>query len=343
MTCIYCGAEAASEEHPLPRCLGNFKGFIPLLNRICVRCNALCGQLDEQLCRSGQEAFFRRHLKISGRAEHVEVNPFYRGSSGGGRLEMVGTNQQTGEDKEIELVGPGEIRELRCIKLVAQDGSAHTITIPDGMKPSDFRARVTALGIPSYKQAEICAPIEEREWIESLLEPFSKQKPEWFQPEGPVTYGPFTIKFTVTDRYFRAIAKIGFHYFLTKFHRFRGDEPCFSATRNFILKDCPLDRIPEFVTYSRIQFVQQLRWGDRLRVWGHVLAAESDYVGLRAKVQLFVGPENRSIVYTVRIGQNPSRIHAQEAYADFFAYYPAEERAELDGEVSEMRIVGALS
>ena len=83
----------------------------------------------------------------------------------------------------------------------------------------------------------------------------------------------------------------------------------------------------------------QLRAGGRLSAWGHLIAVESDYTGFRAKVQLFVGPESLSCVYTVQLGKNPSSIHYSEAYGDFFAYYPAEERGEFDGEVYELGAV----
>jgi len=36
------------------------------------------------------------------------------------------------------------------------------------------------------------------------------------------------VELQVTDRYYRAIAKIGFHYFLTQFPAFDGSAPCFS-------------------------------------------------------------------------------------------------------------------
>jgi len=233
--CIYCEADDVTVEHPLPRALGNFKGYVSLADRVCSRCNTICGQLDEQLCRSGSEAFFRKYLGITGRPEHEEVNSFYRGSSGGGRLEMLGTNQETGEERELELVGPKNVRELRCVKLVAEDGSAHTIPIKEGMTPEEFRRKVSALGFKFFRHAYICAATEEIPWMESLFDGFKFEgKTEWTLPTGPVIYGPAAIKFTVTSRYFRAIAKIGFHYFLTKFPRFRGDEPCFSELRNFI-------------------------------------------------------------------------------------------------------------
>jgi len=339
--CIYCGANDLTEEHPLPRGLGKFKGYVPLADRLCCRCNGICGQLDEQLCRCGSEAFFRKFLGISGRPGHNEVNSFYRGSSRGGRLEMFGANHETGEEKELELVAPDSVRELRCVKLVAEDDSEHTIPITDGMTPEEFRKKVTSLGFKLFKHATISAASEEISWVEPLFHGFKIEgKAQWVQPMGPIMYGPFTIKFTVTDRYFRAIAKIGFHYFLTKFPRYREDEPSFSEMRDFIMNDYPLDEIGRFVTTSQEQFAYQLRAGDRLSVWGHLIAVESDYIGFRAKVQLFVGPESRSMVHTVQIGKTPSPIHYSEAYGDFFAYFPIEERGEFQGEVSEL---GALA
>jgi hypothetical protein len=332
--CIYCGSADTTEEHPLPRCLGQFKGYVTLPESVCSRCNGICGQLDEQLCRCGSEAFFRKYLGVSGRASHDDVNPFYRGSSRGGRLEMLGTSHETGEERELEIVAPNEVRELRCVKLVAPDDSVHTIAITDGMAQADFRAKVKALGITVFKHANISAAPEEIPWIESLFEGFKWERgPEWVQPQGPVVYGPSTIKFTVTDRYFRAIAKIGFHYFLTKFPRFHGDEPWFAGIRHFIIGGS-IEEIGQFVTWGHEQFVAPLREGSRLRVWGHFLAAESDYHSFRAKVQLFVGPQSRSLVYLVQLGQNPSRIVASESYADFFVYYAPEDRSEFDGEVS---------
>src|ERR1700732_627354 len=109
--CIYCPNEANSGEHHLPRGVGIFCGYVELSNRVCVPCNNECGLLDEQLCRSGMEAFFRVYLGITGRKEHEKVNPFYRGSAGGGRLEMLGTNQDTGNNVLLELTGENQVRE----------------------------------------------------------------------------------------------------------------------------------------------------------------------------------------------------------------------------------------
>jgi hypothetical protein len=339
MTCIYCSRTDFTPEHHLPRCLGNFKGYVQLGNTICSECNRAFGKLDEQLCRSGSEAFFRKFLGIEGRKKHDSVNSFYRGSSGGGPLEMVGLNHATGQKAELELVGPGNVRELRCVKFVADDDSQHIIRITDGMTPAEFKQRVDALGFKSFKHASISATAEEIPWVESLFEGFKfEKKTEWIQPTGPILYGPFDIKITVTSKYFREMAKIAFHYFLTKFPRFRGNEECFSQIRDFI-RNGTIDDIPRFVTQCRKQFIHQLRSGDRLSAWGHFVTAESNYFDFKGKVQLFVGPENRSTVFTVNLGQNPSPIHYSEGYGDFFAYYPPEERGEFDGEVSALGAV----
>lgn len=338
--CIYCPATDLTQEHHLPRGLGSFKGYVPLADRVCVRHNGICGQLDEQLCRCGSEAFFRKALGISGRKRRDQVNPFYRGSSGGGVLEMTGICQETGEEKELELLGPKSVQELRCVKLTAENDSTYTIRIAPKMTPEEFRLKVKALGIKFFKYVDISAAPEEIPWVESLFEGFqSEGEIEWTQPQGPIVFGPITVKFTLTDRYFRAIAKIGFHYFLTRFSRFRGDERCFSEIRDFIMNSSSFDGIERFVAQGRTQFECSLGKGQMPNAWGHLIAAESDYIGFRAKVQLFIGPERIPRVYTVRLGKNPSPIYYSEAYGSFFAYYPPEERSGFDGEVSELTTI----
>ena len=270
--CIYCGSEEVSKEHHLPRCFGNFKGYVVLDDRVCNQCNGLCGQLDEQLCNSGGESFFRQFLGITGRKSHEKINPFYRGSAGGGRLQMEGRNRETGDTAQLELVPGGKARELRCVRLTADDDSIHVIPILGGMTPQDFRKAFDRLGIKHFKEAQVWADKEEIPWVETLLATLKIQgKTEWSQrSQGPITYGPLDIKFTVTSRYFRDIAKIGFHYFLTRVGGFRGDEPCFSRLRNFIMTDCRIDECKPFVTRNSSQIIDQLQAGARLKAWGHL-------------------------------------------------------------------------
>jgi hypothetical protein len=338
VSCIYCGSADTNDEHHLPRGLGNFKGCMVLTNRVCVRHNQDCGLLDEQLCRSGGESFFRQYLGVTGRKSHTKADPFYRGSAGGGRLVLRGSNQQTGQTTQLELGQEGTVRELRCCCLTADDDSIHVIPITNGMTPAQFRQRFDALKIKHFKEANIFADKEEIPWVNTLLATLNFEKrTEWsLRDPGPITYGPLDIQFTVNNRYFRDIAKIGFHYFLTKMTRFRGDEPCFAEIRRFITSECSIDECTRFVSYSNKQIAYQLQQGARLAACGHILCAEADYLNLTAKVQLFVGPEFLAPVYTVRLGKSPSLIHYSEAVAEFFAYHPQNQRGEYDGEVSDL-------
>lgn len=338
MPCIYCGSTDTSDEHPLPRGLGNFKGYVMLTDRVCKQHNANFGLLDEQLCRSGGESFFRQFLGITGRKSHQKADPFYRGSAGGGRLVLRGTNHQTGETTPLELGPGGNVRELRCCCLTADDDSVHVIAIADGMTPEQFRRKFDELGIKHFKEANVRADKEEISWVNSLLDTikFEKQT-EWsHRGPGPTAYGPLDIQFTVNNRYFRDLAKIGFHYFLTKMSQFKGDEPCFAEIRRFITSESSIDECFRLVQQSKKQIAYQLQQGARLSTWGHILTAEADYLNLSAKIQLFVGPEFLAPVYTVRLGHNPATIHNSKAYADFFAYHPQSQRDEFDGEVSEL-------
>ena len=336
-TCIYCPNDADSEEHHLPKGLGRFKDYVALNDRICSVCNGKCGKLDEQLCGSGIEAFFRKHLEIKGRKKHKKkVNPFYRGSAGGKRLEMVGVNQTTGEPVPLELIRGNEVAELRCVTLTAEDDTPYLITIPDNMTPEQFKQRVDALPVKKFKNCDISARREEAPWVESLVQHGLKceSSPQWTPSAlGPIMYGPTRVKFAVGARYFRCIAKIGFHYFLTKMPQFRGDESCFADIRNFIISDGSLEDCGRFIAYGQ----NPLRDFQRLKYWGHLLLAEVDYLHLRARVQLFAGPGSGTRVYNVALGKNPSLIDYKQSFGDFFGYYPKEERDEFEGEVAELR------
>src|SRR5438552_3966772 len=77
--CIYCiDAAATSREHWIPRGLGTFRGYTPLLDRLCEECNQRLGQeLDEELMRTGPTGFQRALQGVEGRSRHSKVNPFH--------------------------------------------------------------------------------------------------------------------------------------------------------------------------------------------------------------------------------------------------------------------------
>ena len=95
--CIYCESSGPfNEEHPLPRCLGEFRDA-PKLFSVCKKCNHEIGRAEEQFCRASPEAFFRAWFNVEGRSSHEEINPFERGSAGGQAIDFVAMHPEVGK------------------------------------------------------------------------------------------------------------------------------------------------------------------------------------------------------------------------------------------------------
>lgn len=272
--CIYCGSTDFDREHGLSRCLGNFKGYEPLTNRVCRKCNGGFKLLDEQLCRSAGEAFFRQYLGIKGRSGKEKVNPFYRGSAGGKRIELEAVSPNDGKPIALEL-SEGAVRELRHVSIVGEDGIRRVIPIQDGMTPELFRKQFDSLGITSIREARVYADEDEVEWVQGLVTTLGSDITlQWDdQQPSPVTYSGAVITFTITARYFRAIAKIAFHCFLFLVPRFRGDEECFHEIRHFIKTEGNIDGCDQFVS---VDIKSKIYGGWRPAEWGHLVTAEID-------------------------------------------------------------------
>ena len=75
--CIYCGGEADSEEHWLPRALGTFGPLQVLQGVLCNPCNNAIGKVaDEEFLKTGPEATHRQSLGILGK-DGAGSDPFY--------------------------------------------------------------------------------------------------------------------------------------------------------------------------------------------------------------------------------------------------------------------------
>jgi hypothetical protein len=78
--CIYCSGPPDGREHWLPRSLGRFEGFTPLLGRVCNDCDGGLGrELDDEFAHTGPTALFRHIVGVSGyHAEHKKNTFFFR-------------------------------------------------------------------------------------------------------------------------------------------------------------------------------------------------------------------------------------------------------------------------
>jgi hypothetical protein len=334
-TCLYCTNQADSLEHPLSAALGEFQNAPSLENYVCARCNnKRLGLLDEQLSRCGPEAVLRRFFGVEGRQTHDKVNPHYRGSAGGRRLEMKAYDTEMGVEVELECLQE-QVRQSRQIVVVETSGKIHHLPIPEDLRdPEKLRAAYLKLGVTQPADVRVICDPAESVWLEPLIKAAWPSASFGERALGAKNFkGGAVVKLELTDRYFRAIAKIGFHYFLTQFPAYDGSEPCFVDIRNFIIDDRGggLDRVNMFIGQRRNPLLGPMMCGARPDGWrAHVLCAEIRDE-LLAHVQLFVCQEYNAPVYTVRLAANTGNavVHAT---GHIYKYFEQGRRGKFSGE-----------
>ena len=132
-----------------------------------------------------------------------------------------------------------------------------------------------------------------------------------YPPENWITteFSPQQIQLVVNASaaapYFRAVAKIAFHYTLKMFPELTGHEREFDGIKDFIWNGGEISR---FAQQRKDQFVGNFRRGMRPTKWMHILAVERGGGVITCYVQLFVGPRSLPPPYTVSIGRDPSAI-----------------------------------
>lgn len=358
--CIYCPEEGEmSDEHYLPRCLGRFRGYELLNDRVCNGCNNRLSSLDEQFCRSGPEAIIRDMLGIEGRKSHKKISPFQRGSAGADRLTFKG--RAAGEDaaaEEVELDVNREQRSVRRLRqIIFSTGERRVaIRITDDMrKPEQLLAKMKERGVematPADDDTEITtaqitgAALDELEWMRHLLSGLKENmlgEPELRVNEpGQLRV---TMRASPTEKYFRGLAKIGFHYFLKHTRGFHGSEDTFAGIRDFIM-DGKAEDVDRFVSGRTNHLTADIVPGESPAGYRHFLIARADYEQLLCRMQFFIQPKyssaiyriNRFVlpVYTIHLGRNPSRIVYPRASRHYFTYSDEYKREGYDGEMRE--------
>jgi hypothetical protein len=176
---------------------------------------------------------------------------------------------------------------------------------------------------------------EEIEWIERLITETWPMATFGYSGRTGTSYQGATVSVGLTERYFRGIAKIGFHYFLSQICQYSGQEDCFSDIRSFIIEDgTPVDRANEFVGRRQNPLLgNMLNPKVRPDGWrGHLLCAETRPGECLTHLQLFLSEDWQAPIYTVRVAHD-SAIAECSAYGHMYYYYPDGRRGRFSGEV----------
>jgi hypothetical protein len=338
--CIYCDErEATSGEHYMPRCMGKFRNFEQLFGKLCLECNIKIGMLDEQLCRCSPEGFFRIVLGIKGRKYHEQINPFYRGSAGSSPI-IVETEHPTLNCTIFCEVEKGrKAFPARQIIFLDRQGKYHSILITQKIKiAQQLLSELKAKDLVDLQFIECWFAPGEEEWIERLCKEFDAKIDYGNAKQyGDMGQRKLVATFTVNNNYFRAVAKIAFHYFLKHFLQFTGFEKEFDGIKDFIFNGGESEHWVRQIEGSFIVGLEPYITTDR---FGHLLALDKDEHGICAKIHLFIGPgiaPHR--YYEIFIGRNPEMIIYHQGVGHQFVYFDEPEEDGYDGRMDPLRTI----
>lgn len=181
------------------------------------------------------------------------------------------------------------------------------IELHQGMKAPKLRERVIRLAKDrSYTMRFNIDEKRTPHWLPIIEEAWPGVRIQQTDPiEAGIHRVPVRHRFEVNEHTFRALAKIGFHYFLSHTRRgLVGSEPCFAEIREFIRHGG--DWRPFFTQTSPIRMPFGPVPGKGVyapSVWCHLLAVFEATTDLRVHVQLFLGPKFLGTVWVVKLGR----------------------------------------
>jgi hypothetical protein len=174
---------------------------------------------------------------------------------------------------------------------------------------------------------------EEKEWVERLIKEAWPSVTFGEGNRGSTMYQGAVGTVGLTNRYFRAVAKMGFHYFLTQFPQYSGHEPMFKEIRQFILEEGGgVDHANDFVGKRQHALLNEMLTPGVGRDKGraHVLCAEIRPGECLAYVQTFLTEGWPAPIYAVCLARDEAIVdchaagHAYMYYGDGYLDDPRE-------------------
>lgn len=363
--CIYtrpaglCAGNSASfdSEHWFSRGLGEFQNFEELDGKVCKDCNNLFGrQLEDVFLHSGPEALFREIAGGNlGRKSHTKQNIFERGAHKHPAVQVVGEDPDAKRDIFLEVGRRSEAKAQRQVIIVGPRGEIEHIRL--GATPFSFLRGVPELlkqkHKAGFKPERFYGDSEEDlRHIDALCSAIFGRRDIVYQVGAPGQIIRGRSAFLLSETYFRAVAKIGFHAFLFFYPHLTGFEPELDAIKRFIYKGEEPNR---YVLASPTPIIR----GDDLEVPAHAVACDWGQHYLETRLQLFAGLESGmqvvasgqgggqigtrqgQLVWVVRLGRNPSRLLFEDCRGAVLSYFK-EPKGKYHGEVVQLRGVSKV-
>lgn len=309
--CIYCSKEfdpsCGEGDHIIPAGLGEFRGD-KRFRRICSNCNNRIGRSEQQLLQCGPESFFRSIVRPS--SKRLRKRGVGRTSAVMGAPTPEFTMNLGDHSALVRPSTDAPQNAFPVDQVVIRDEKDHeyAIRLFPRMRPEQLEREMRRRGVGTMKCAWLnCDERQGDEYRSLLAQVWPKSKYEDLPPmEAGVHKIPIRIKLTVTNHYFRALAKIAFHYYLQHCRRgYHGDEPNFVEIRNFIMNGGNEDRL--FRTSGR-KFVLPFGNGLYPSQWCHILGADETDGVIVGYVRMFVGPGALPQPHYITLGKIESKV-----------------------------------
>jgi hypothetical protein len=164
-------------------------------------------------------------------------------------------------------------------------------------------------GMEGATPVDAIALATETAWVNSLFRLCGGTPPEeWATFDVPPGQVQLVAAVVMREPYFRAVAKIGFHFALKMFPELTGHEREFDRIKDYIWSGSEGGNSGRPVRPMSRQFVEDFDRGRRPRCWMHILAVERSYDRAISFVQLFAGRGGLPFPYLVDLGIDPARI-----------------------------------
>jgi len=364
-SCIYTGPSGLcagtaplSGEHYLPRGLGKFRGYEELIGKVCRDCNERFSKLDEILLSHGPEALLRLAHGIQGRKKHRRRDLSHDRSHGLPPIEVTALLPNESAPSRMEILSRNRAQPRRELTFVSAETESVVVTVPHRVKTrAELQGHLRKAGVAGRKWAEmrVGGPAEDRDFFALIEQHFGKIQ----QSGNPPDYSAYpagvraVASIRLPPEYHRAIAKIGFHFFVQRFSPpLTGFEAGFDHIKRLIYEGGE----------QRLYVTTAVASLDRTRnprpPWTHVLCAGWIKDEMFATVQLFAGSDlgmqfiagsddratfsgnmsNKSLEWRVRLGRTALAYPWGRRF-DFVGYN--KRRDGFDGEVQEFAWTGA--
>jgi len=333
--CIYCGRSDVPfcKAHVLPDSLGSFQNQPTLRGKVCAKCDSAIGQYEDQFVHSGIAAFMRPRIGLKGRS------PFRRKHVGHGPIELKTKDPITGYEILIEPTADGQpsnqLQQCKALPQVIVDdqkGNQRIIKLFDKeITPQSLRQAIKNTGLNGQlKVMPIGLTKVQEDHIFALL------KIEYTEISGEDAVGSIipiraTAAVTCDKRYFQAIAKIAFHYYLVSDDSLsQGSETAFELVRRFIINGD--GDIEQFVKQKHGYLTADTANGWRPPYYGHIFVGHVSSKSITINIKFFIGPDCDPSYYDVVISSNTFIIHIRPfSFGHNYAYFQPHERKGYDG------------